>query len=436
MSLVGACRWQSLGGVVLSFLVVTSVSAGAVSLGQRVVVRVVPGVSVEDQPIHIKAAGLPPQSLVSVGLASVDAEGTRWVSSARFRVDARGELDLDRAAPIPAPGSSGIWAPGTYTGVWGMGLLASMRPTKPSRAGAYFWSGSRSLAFTLTVRSRGKTLASTDFSKRFAQQKIRFQHESLRTEGFFGDYWAPVGGGRHPAILAFGGSDGGEHAYLAAALFAAHGYPTLALAYWKEPGLPQTLSNIPLEYFAKALRWLRTQPHVDPNRVITLGASRGTEAALLLGVHFPNLVHGVTASVPSNVSLCSFPRCAGPTWTFAGKPLPYTRQFDNTQPTDDPSAIIPVEHIQGPIFLDCGGLDEVWESCAFAHAIIHRLDQHHDPYPHTLSSFPKAGHLIATLLPYEPGWMSIDPAIYAQANEHAREQLWPRLLRFLDALGR
>jgi hypothetical protein len=83
---------------------------------------------------------------------------------------------------------------------------------------------------------------------------------------------APVAPTRHnvsisigPPVLVFGGSGGGL--MTSAALLAARGYPSLALAYFKAPGLPQTLHNIPLEYFAKAeypARWSTRRPGPTP----------------------------------------------------------------------------------------------------------------------------------------------------------------------------
>ena len=56
-----------------------------------------------------------------------------------------------------------------------------------------------------------------------------------------------------------------------------------------------------MEYFTKALEVLRAQPGVDPRHVLVAGESRGGEAALLLGAHFPGAVNGVIAGVPSSV---------------------------------------------------------------------------------------------------------------------------------------
>lgn len=73
-------------------------------------------------------------------------------------------------------------------------------------------------------------------------------------------------------MLVLGGSEGGDSVSVVdtAGILAAHGYPTLALAYFKEPGLPSALERIPLEYFARALRMLRRQPDVDPAHLVVI----------------------------------------------------------------------------------------------------------------------------------------------------------------------
>lgn len=380
---------------------------------------VAPASSVADETIRISVSGLAPRDHVTVRVRSVDARRITWTSSTSFRADARGGLDLARAA------ASG----GSYRGVWGMGAIATMQPTTSSGAGAYFW-GRKYQRFAVEVRANGRTLASTVFRRTFSARPVHLQETTLKENGFVGYFWTQATlSEKRPAVLVLGGSEGGASGYLLAARLAAHGYPALALAYFQAPGLPQTLYEIPLEYFAKALRWLRSRPHVDAGRVVTLGVSRGSEASLLLGVHYPELVHGVVAAVPANVAVCSSPGCGGPAWTLGGKPLPYTRQFDEPHPTDDPAAVIPVERIQGPIFLDCAGKDEVWDSCAYASAIVQRLRRHDFAYPHPLYRYPRAGHYVGILIPYEPTVVDT-----SQANERAREAQWPRLLAFLRGL--
>lgn len=400
-------------------VVVGLVCAGSAFARQQVVVRITPSVSFEDQAVHVAVSGLHPREAAAVTLRSTDAEGTPWVASASFRADGSGRIDLGRARTLS----------GSYRGVWGMGLVAAMRPTKRSASGAYAW-GSRSQAFTITLRAHGSTVASTRFHRKLGPYALRHVPDTLQANGFVGDYWAPIGLTKRPAVLVFGGSEGGEFTYFLGELLASHGYPALSLAYFKEPGLPQTLANIPLEYFAKALTWLDTQPEVDPSKTVVSGASRGSEAALLLGVHFPHLVHGVIASVPSSVSLCSLPNCDGPAWTLNGKALPFSREVDIPDPNDDPAAVIPVEQIQGPVFLDCAVDDAIWSSCLYANAITKRLEAAHVSYAHENHVLRNAaGHYIGALVPYEPGYLYDDPS-----TERGREMLWPHLMAFLGRL--
>ncbi len=98
-----------------------------------------------------------------------------------------------------------------------------------------------------------------------------------------GELHLPAGAGRAPALLILGGSEGGHGpAFHFAAAFAKRGFASLGLAYFGDPGLPATLENVPLEYFAKAIDWLSAQPGVDPARIGVFGGSKGAEAALLI----------------------------------------------------------------------------------------------------------------------------------------------------------
>ena len=119
-------------------------------------------------------------------------------------------------------------------------------------------------------------------------------------------------------------------------------------------------------------------------------------------MYYPSLVHAVIGSVPSNAANCSYPSCAGPAWTLHGKPLPYTHDYDDPSPPDDPAAVIPDQRINGPVFLDCGEDDQAWTSCPYGQAIVNLLDDHHDQWPHVLYPYPEAGHGVGSLVPYEP----------------------------------
>lgn len=425
-----ASRFAVTGCVVTALLSAGLLSGCTSSASQperAVSVAVRPGSSLTDQAVNIQITGLSAGELVNVQLSSTDAHGVPWQASATYHGDANGDLDLSTAPAIS----------GSYHGVSGTGLIWSMHALKPDPAGAYFWSGTAPLRFTLAVRAHGAQIASASFRRRFTSIAVGETMQSLKTDGFVGEFWHPANTvpGR-PAVLVLGGSEGGLPKVLLPALLAGNGYPALGVAYFAKPGLPQTLSRIPLEYFATALRWLARQPGVDPARIAVLGISRGSEAAQLLGVYYPALVHAVIASVPSNAAICSYPGCAGPAWTLRGQALPYTREFDNPSPDDNPAAVIPDQRIDGPVFLDCGEADQTWTSCPYAQAILRLLDAHHDRWAHVLYAYPGAGHSVGTLTPDEP----YAPAAVAQDPDYATDQqaralLWPHLLSFLAGLA-
>src|SRR5690606_16935547 len=149
------------------------------------------------------------------------------------------------------------------------------------------------------------------------------------------------------------GSDGGMSPYteLTAALLAARGYATLALAYFRLGQLPPSLSEIPLEYFGDAAAWLQDQPGAEPECIVVVGTSRGGELALLLGSTYPNLkavvsyvgsgyVHPEYIGLASDVSVSA--------WTWRGEPVRHLDAYEMTE-AELREAEIPVERINGPV---------------------------------------------------------------------------------------
>jgi dienelactone hydrolase len=222
---------------------------------------------------------------------------------------------------------------------------------------------------------------------------VSVQRLAVARDGLYGRWYRPTDVRRDmPAVVAIGGSNGGLIVTPRfARAFASAGYPALALAYFKEPGLPRTLDRIPLEYFERAVRWVARQPGVDARRVVMFGMSRGGEGALLIAASYPRLVHGAIAFVPD----------------FQTN-LGWSRHGHEVQP-DEPIA---VERINGPILTASGGRDQVWSSSVYTEQIELRLNDAGFRFPHERLDFPKAGH----------GLGGTAPAI------------WPRVLRLMRRL--
>jgi hypothetical protein len=73
-----------------------------------------------------------------------------------------------------------------------------------------------------------------------------------------------------------------------------------------------------------------------------------------------------------------------------------------------------------------------WTSCPYGQAIVNLVDDHHDQRS-LLYPYPKAGHGVGSLVPYEPygpATVAAEGPISFQADHEADAQLWPRLLGF------
>lgn len=363
-----------------------------VALAAAVHLAAVPATSLSDAAVTINASGLRPHATVTVRLASTDADGVHWVASDSVSSSAHGTIHISAGPLFHALHTRGL--------------------------AIYAWHGTHAQTFTVRI---GR--ATTTFTRRLYAEPVLTTQLTLAADGVLGTFFTPLGARRHAAVLAFGGSEGGLQPYLLtiAQHLAANGYPTLALAYWNAPGLPPSLTQIPLEYFTHALGWLAARPEVAPARMSVLGVSRGSEAAELLGANFPALVHSVVAVVPSNVA-------NGPAWTLGGATVPYTNDWADPHPVDNPDAEIPVERTRGPIFAACAFDDDVWPSCQYASAMILRLRAARHPYHDVLVASLTARHTLGQLVPYRIS--SSPPPDY---DEEGYDLVWPKLLAFLKA---
>lgn len=394
------------GAICLLLLFALGTSCGTAT---HVRVSVNHPVALWDMPLQISVSGLKPNERAVLRATSRDANGVRYVSSTAMTSNLAGRVKL--------------------SGEEAMRVLWSLRPVGLRKGADYAYS-SPSDGQTVILSSGG---AHTTIHRLTAAPGI---HGVPIRHPFYGEYYAPTKTTNpRPGILVFGGAEGGLATTGLAMLYASHGYPTLALAYFGEPGLPRNLVHIPLEYFARALRWLQRQPGVDPTKLAVEGVSRGSEAAQLLGIHYPRLVHAVIALVPANgpgpgEKRDSARRFNQAGWTFRGRPIPWA---EGTQYTPFP---FEDERIDGPIFLDCAGFDSAWPSCPMAHAIVVRLHHHRFPHRVVLLDYPQAGHGFGALYPNTIYFSEMDGGDHPYSNDEAAASGWPKLLAFLRALSK
>lgn len=278
-------------------------------------------------------------------------------------------------------------------------------------------------------------------------------------KGLVAEVFTPGGPiSRHPAILVLGGSEGGLTGSSGEAkLLATQGYVSMALAYFGAPGLPDQLTNVPLEYFKTALDSLRARADVDPGRIGLIGTSKGGEAALLIASKYPE-VRVVVAGVPSSVVWqgINSKNYADPSgsWTEGGKPVPFlpydaSGGFDPanimrsihdmyalslTKIDQHPEAVIKVERIDGPVMLVCGQSDGLWPSCPMSQAVVARLKAKGFRHDVQLLAYPDAGHAaFGPPVPADAPRTAQFPMFGGDipGNLAARNDGWPKATAFL-----
>jgi len=236
----------------------------------------------------------------------------------------------------------------------------------------------------------------------------------VREQGLVANLYLPQGrAGRVPAVILLAGSDGGfGRQDSVAAVLAKEGYAALVLAYFGLEGLPQELDRIPLEYFEAAVKYLRSQPQVDPKKIALAGYSKGGEAVLLLASRMPD-IRAVVAFVPSSVVwqgiAKGFPKISS--WSEHGRPLPfvpyvtldrsidlrelYTLSLRQEEAVRD--ATIPVERIRGPVLLLSGRDDKIWPSTEMCEVIVARLKSKRFRHSYEHVAYDNAGHGISSI---------------------------------------
>jgi dienelactone hydrolase len=401
-------------------------------------ITVTPKRAMMDVPLGIELVGFPPEKKVTIRSASIDHKDIVWKAEGLYETDNEGRVNLNDQAPIC----------GTYKYRNPMGLIWTMAPESKEIEVPYYINRPDQLPWSVTfevwmedLKIASETvirLGVADGSKRIEVQE----------NGIMGVLYLPPGNGPFPAITTVSGSDGGL-SEPGAALYASHGYATLALAYFNYKTLPKNLYEIPLEYFQTSIQYLQSREDIDSERLAITGASRGGELALLLGSIFPRY-KTVIADVPSGIVWGGIGddlndnRAA---WIYKGKAIPFVDTPNDQEiwsylmdyeKRGEPIPLLPgfmetlkrypelvkkaeiaVEKINGAILLVSGEDDQMWPSSLFSDMVIDRLKRMNFDKPYDHLKYPGAGHGIYK--PYYPNPLDnfrhpVAEAVYAMGG--------------------
>ncbi len=414
---------------------------------------ITPEVALIDQETSVKLNNLNPNEIIEIRAEAKDDNNIIWSSYGLFKSDENGTIDLSIHAPIE----------GTYSGVDPMGIFWSMK----SERGHYdfiFLTRKDKLSIKIKALIDKEEVASKTIVRLIKSEDIK--NITIKENGLNGTLFLPPSEKPLPVIIVLSGSGGGIMKEKSQ-LLASHGFAVFALGYFGMEGLPETLQNIPLEYFEKAFQWIKSQPYLDGSNIGIMGGSRGGELALILGSLFPESVQAIVSVVPSSVIYGGENQDIMPlghAWLYQGKPLaPFAPQshIDNRTEGKDISnpfksspsflegmkekeafqaSFIPVEKIKAPLLLISGGDDQMWPSATYAFQIEEQLRKCNSDIFWQHLYYPKAGHHIA--MPFVPWVENIcyDP-IYnlwrdvggsKSENYHACQDSWKKLISFFD----
>ncbi|XP_003472452.2 acyl-coenzyme A thioesterase 5 isoform X4 [Cavia porcellus] len=279
------------------------------------------GRSLWDEPLRVAVHRLAPRQPVTLRAALRDEKGALFRAHARYRADAAGRLDLQRA---PALG-------GSFAGLEPMGLLWAMQPDRP------FWRLlKRDVQTPFVVElevldghepDQGKLLASAVHERHFLSPGVR--RVPVREGRVRATLFLPPGPGPFPGIVDLFGAGGGLLEYRAS-LLAGKGFAVMALAYYNYDDLPKHTDVFHLEYFEEAVNYLLCHPQVKGPGIGLLGSSKGGE----LCISMASFLKGITAAVIINGSIANVEitlRYKDVTLPPLGKDLNRTKDLDPSQ---------------------------------------------------------------------------------------------------------
>ncbi|XP_026169808.1 acyl-coenzyme A thioesterase 1-like [Mastacembelus armatus] len=390
-----------------------------------------------DQPVQVKVEGLRSRQVVTMRARSTDEKGVVFSSSATYRADGSGKIDLLRDPSLS----------GSYVGVEPMGLLWSMKADalhqrfKKARA-----LNPHVVKFSVHEEDREDRMLAEVTNERLliGNGVIR---RPVKEGNIRGVLFTPTGGGSFPAVLDLS-TFGGGLSEKRASLLANKGFVVLTVTLYGHADMPKDIKELHLDYFEEAIQFLQKQDKVASKGVGVISLSKSSDIALSVASYLPDV--GATVWING----CSA-NTALPLYYKKSQILP-ALMFDmnkiiltetgasiGTYAMHDPLAeenkgsLVPVEQAKGRFLFVASEDDLNWDSKAYMDQMVERLKHHGKENFETLC-YPGAGHLLNP--PYGPHCPSSfnvfvnqpilwggDPRAHAAAEVH----LWKKIQEFL-----
>ncbi|XP_076004510.1 acyl-coenzyme A thioesterase 6-like [Genypterus blacodes] len=384
-----------------------------------------------DEPIQVKVAGLRSKQLVTMKATATDDRAVIFTSSATYRADDCGEVDLQRDPSLR----------GSYVGVEPMGLLWSMRPNM--KHGYYYKKNALSshlVRFSVHEgEEEGGMLAEATNERLLIGDGVT--RLPVKEGKIKGALFTPPGAGPFPAVLDMCTFKCEKRA----SLLANKGFVVLSVAVYNDK--PENVTKVQLDYFKEAIDFLKQQPKVGSKGVGVLSRSKAADVALsmasyLSGVEAVVWINGCSANTIVPLYYKQRQIHAALTYDFRGM-VPFESggsvadcRMSNSMSEENRATLIPVEKGKGHFLFVASEDDLAWDSKAFIDQMVERLKGHGKNNFKTIS-YPAAGHLLEPpygpfcsssglgVLPYSILWGG-NPRSHAAAEVH----LWKKIQEF------
>ncbi|XP_027876326.1 acyl-coenzyme A thioesterase 5-like isoform X1 [Xiphophorus couchianus] len=380
-----------------------------------------------DEPVQVKVAGLRSKQLVTLRARSTDERGVVFNSSASYRADGRGEIDLNRDASLS----------GSYVGVEPMGLLRSL---KADTLHKYFFKNKALEPFMVNFsvhEEEGGMLAEATNERRLMGDGVR--RVPVEVGNSQGVLFTPPGEGPFPAVLDLGTFMSEKRA----SLLANKGFIVLALPVFNDP----KIERMNLDDFKEAVKFLQNQPKVSSKGVGVISRSKGSDIALSLAAFVPGVeavvwINGCSAS--TILPLYYKNRQILSALKFDMNKIIFTKSgafitkyaMHDTLTEENRASLVPIERASGQFLFVASEDDFNWDSKAYMDEMVDRLKRHGKENFESVS-YPGAGHHLEP--PFGPychssfhGFVGIpvlwggEPRAHAAAEVH----LWSKIQEF------
>ncbi|XP_029970815.1 acyl-coenzyme A thioesterase 1-like [Salarias fasciatus] len=347
-----------------------------------------------DEPIQVKVAGLKSYQVVTMKARSTDERWVLFNSSAVYRADESGEIDLNRDPSLS----------GSYVGVEPMGLLWSLSPETLHK---HFTKTKALIPHVVKISvheegEEGQMLAEVTNERFLIADGV--SRVPVSEGNINGVLFTPPGEGPFPAVLDLCT----VMSETRACLLANKGFMVLTVAVFNDK--PRDIKELHLDPHQEAVDYLLKQPKVGSKGVGVLSRSKGGDVALALAVFVPGVeaivwINGCSASsgFPLFYRKC---RILSPLPFDISKAIPtesgasiIKHILENPLAEENKGSLVHVQKVKGRLLFVASGDDLNWDSKGYMDEMVERLKRYGKNNFESVY-YPLAGHLLEP--PYYP----------------------------------